>query len=184
MIKETPVRSVPTHCSGQQFSLDPRVQPPPPTSPSHPVTLRESCPQFVGIPQGNIKKKFFHNIVFKSLRSAQAQLEQTLLGWGAARPDSKPSSLQGVLDKSDLPKTTRLYTWKEEKRATVRPYTVNRKIICIILCNSSILGVRIKERQTKHEIFVLPHHLNCSQACILCSLFFILLHLFLFGVLG
>lgn len=53
-----------------------------------PVMLRESCPQFIGIPQGNIIK-FFHNIVLKSLRSAQAWREQTMLGCGAGRPGCK-----------------------------------------------------------------------------------------------
>lgn len=40
----------------------------------------------------------------------------------------KVSSLQGVPDRSDLPKTTRLCTWKEGRRATVRIYTVYPKI--------------------------------------------------------
>lgn len=103
-MKETPVRSVPTRRSGKQFGSQ-GATPPPKASRWHkkhlaivlepsslqwhfarPLTLRQSCPQFVGISQGNIKK-FFQNIVFKSLRSAQARPEQTLLGWGAGRPD-------------------------------------------------------------------------------------------------
>lgn len=60
----------------------------------------------------------------------------------------KASSLQGVPDRSDLPKTTRLCTWKEGRRATVRLYTVYRKI------TFSFSNMEdMQERRVWHETF-------------------------------
>lgn len=80
MTQMSPVRSVPTPRLEKQFSLDPGCKPTPTAQQvaqgtfvylflempqlhqwcfERPVMLRESCPQFIGIPQGNIIKFFF-----------------------------------------------------------------------------------------------------------------------------